>query len=94
MLVRCSTRTQVLVLVASTKVALSLQGVRLAKSRRKGSSGLHYVRELCLFRARAVQPARTWATLSGALLHSLNVTWPVVSVCVFWLAYNLVGSNC
>ena len=47
-----------------------------------------------LFSAREVQPARTWATLSGALLHSLHITSPVVSVCVFWLAYNLVGSNC
>ena len=42
MLARCSTRTLVSVSVASTKVALSLQGVSLAKSRRKESLGLHY----------------------------------------------------
>ena len=48
-------------------------------------------RVMNLFCARAVQQARTWATLSGALLHSLHVTSPVISVCVFWQAYNLVG---
>ena len=43
-----------------------------------------------LFCARAVQPSRTWATLSGALLHSLHITSPVVSMCVFWQEYSLV----
>ena len=43
-----------------------------------------------LFCARAVQPARTWAILSGALLHSLHITSPAISVYVFWQAYNLV----
>ena len=33
-----------------------------------------------LFYAGAVQPARTWATLSGALLHSLHTTSPVHSM--------------
>ena len=47
-----------------------------------------------LFCARAVQPAKTWATLLGALLHSLHITSPVVSVCVFWQAYSLVDDNC
>ena len=50
-------------------------------------------RVMYLFCARAVQPVRTRATLSGALLHSLHVTLPVISVCVFWQAYNLVGIN-
>ena len=43
-----------------------------------------------LFCARAVQPYRTWATLSGALLRSLHIASPVVSMCVFWQAYSLV----
>ena len=51
-------------------------------------------RVMYLFCARAVQPARTWATLSGALLQSLHITSPVVTVCVFWQAYSLVGNNC
>ena len=56
-----------------------------------------FIAALCrityLFCARAVQPARTWATLSGASLHSLHITSPVISVCVFWQAYSLVGNN-
>lgn len=36
-----------------------------------------------LFCARAVRPARTWATLLTALLHSLHVTSPTKSLCVF-----------
>ena len=43
-----------------------------------------------LFCARKVRPSRTWATLSGALLHSLHITSPVVSMCVFWQEYSLV----
>ena len=43
-----------------------------------------------LFCARVVQPSRTWATLSGALLHSLHITPSVVSMCVFWQAYSRV----
>ena len=39
----CATGTLVSVYVASTKVALTLQGLILAKSRGKGSSGLQYV---------------------------------------------------
>ena len=76
-----------------------LGGTKFARSRSCRTSKKSIFRgALCrvtyLFWTRAVQPARTWATLSGALLHSLHITSPVVSVCVFWQAYSLVGNNC
>ena len=43
MLAHCSPRTLASVSVASTKVALSLQGLGLAEPRRKVSSRLRYV---------------------------------------------------
>ena len=91
MLARFSTGTQVSVSVAGNKVALSLQGLRRQQNLEKRIFRAALCRVVYLFCARAVQPPRTWATLSGALLHSLHITSPIVSVCVFWLAYNLVG---
>ena len=44
MLAHCSVRTLASVSGASTKMALRLQGLGLAKHRRKVSSGLRYVR--------------------------------------------------
>ena len=58
---------------------------------KKSIFGAALCRVMYLFCARAVQPARTWATLSGALLHTLHVTSPFISVCVFCQSYNLVG---
>ena len=43
---------------------------------------------------RYSQPGHGRRTLSGALLHSLHITSPVLSVCVFLQVYSLVGSNC
>ena len=34
--------------------------------------------DMYLFCAMAVQPARTWAALSGTLLNSLHITSPVL----------------
>ena len=58
---------------------------------KKSIFGAALCRVMYLFCARAVQPARTWATLSGALLHTLHVTSPFISVCVFCQSHNLVG---
>ena len=63
---------------------------RSCKISKKSIFGAALCQVMYLFCARAVQPARTWATLSGALLHSLHITSPVISVCVFWQSYNLV----
>ena len=53
-------RTLASVSVASTKVVLSIQGLGVAESRGKVSSGLRYVGWVTyLFYARVVQPART-----------------------------------
>ena len=76
-----------LVSLVNTKVALGLQGISLAKSWRIFSAAVCQV--MYLFCSRAIQPARTWVTL-----HSLQITSPVVSVCMFWQAYSLVGNNC
>ena len=67
---------------------------RSCRTSNKGIFRAALCRVTYLFHARAIQPARTWATLSGALLHSLHTTSPVVPVCVFWQAYSLVGNNC
>ena len=48
MLVHCSPRTLALVSVAITKVALNLQGLDLAESRKRVSLGLLYVGS-CIF---------------------------------------------
>ena len=67
MLARCSTRTQVSVSVASTKVALSLQGLSLAKSRRKGSSGLHMSGRSVLVLCKGATTSQDMGNTSGAL---------------------------
>lgn len=95
MLVRCSTRT----LVNSGFNGEYQAGSESTKPKScKISKKRIFKAALCrvmyLFCARAVQPAMTWATLSGALLHSLHVISPVMSVCVFWQAYSLIGNNC
>ena len=94
MLAHCSPLTLALVSVAITKVALSLQGLDLAKCRKTVPLGLRYVGSCIFFCARVVQPARIWATLSGTLLHSPHITSPVAPAYVFWQAYSLGGSNC
>ena len=69
-------------------------GPRSCRTSRKSIFRGAFCRVTYLFCTRAVQPAGTWATLSGGLLHSLHITSPVLSVCVFWPAYSLVGNNC
>ena len=69
-------------------------GARSCRTSKKSIFKAALCRVRYLFCTRAVQPARTWATLSVVLLHSLHITSPVLSVCVFWQAYSLVGNNC
>ena len=66
--------------VARTKVALSLQGLSLAKSLGKVSSSCIMSGNVLVLCKLSGQPARTWATLLVALLHSPYITSPVVSV--------------
>ena len=47
-----------------------------------------------LFCVSAPHPDRMWATLSGALPHSLHHVSPSELVWIFWLAYNRVGNSC
>ena len=83
-------RTLASVSVASTKVVLSIQGLGVAESRGKVSSGLRYVGWVTyLFYARAVQPART-CPFQGPYYIACSSRAPVISVCVFWQAYSLV----
>ena len=90
MLRHCSTITMASLSVASTKVALSLQGLRLAKSRRKS---IFSGNVLVLCKRSSTSPEMV--TLSRVLLHSLHITSPVVSVCVSWKDKKpRIGNNC
>ena len=82
MLARCSTSTQVSVSVASTKVALTLQGLSLAKSRGKDLQDcimLGSVLVLC----NGGTTSQDMGDTLGALLHSLRITSPGLAVFLF-----------
>ena len=92
MLRHCSTITLASLPVASSKVALSLQGLSLAKSRRKS---IFSGNVLVLCKRSSTSP--DMVTISRVLLHSLHITSPVVSVCtcVFWQGKQpRIGNNC
>ena len=89
MLRYCSTITLASLSVASTKVALSLQGLSLANSRRKS---IFSGNVLVLCKRSSTSPEMV--TLSRVLLHSLHITSPVVSVCVSWQSKQpRIGDN-
>ena len=90
MLAHWSPRRLALVSVASTKVGTESTRPRSCRTSKKSIFRAALCRVTYLFCARVVQPAKTWATLLGALLHSLHITSPVVSVCVFFIIIKLL----
>ena len=94
MLGHCYTRILASISVASTKVALSLQGRSLAKSKRKVSSGCIMsgnVLVLCKARYNQIGHGRHFQEPYCIGCTSLCPSYPCA---FFWQAYSLLKNNC